>query len=307
MAMDRFRQMSIFVQVARMESFARAADALRLPRSSVSTAVKRLESNLGVQLLHRTTRSVRLSLDGREYLTRCENILQALEEADAEVAARSTRIAGRLRVDMPTRIARLLVIPRLGTFFERYPDIDLQLGVSDAPEPLVSAGIDCAIRVGALRDSELVCSHIRRLRQGNYASPAYLREYGVPRGLEDLQQHRMVNYESPFGGRKPTWAYTDGEVTRHLEMASPVTVNNAEAYIAAALEGFGLIQAPSYDMRRHERNGELVEVLPEYRAQDVPMTALFTHRSHLSRRVRAFVAWMREIASEAMRASEAAP
>lgn len=139
-----------------MESFARAADALRLPRSSVSTAVKQLESNLDVKLFHRTTRSVPLSLDGREYLTCCEGILQAVEEADAELAQRSTQLAGRLRVDMPTRIARLLVIPRLSTFFERYPNIELQLGVSDTPVPLVSEGIDCAIRVGRLSDSELV-------------------------------------------------------------------------------------------------------------------------------------------------------
>lgn len=296
--MDRFKQLSIFVQVARMESFAQAADSLRLPRSTVSTAVKQLESNLGVQLFHRTTRCVRLSHDGHEYFTRCQGILHALDEADAELAQRSAQLTGRLRVDMPTRVARLLVIPRLNTFFERHPNIELQVGVSDAPEPLVSEGIDCAIRVGELHDSELVSSRICRLRQGNYASPAYLRAYGVPRTLDDLQQHHMINYQSPFGAGKPAWVYVDGDITRHVEMASYISVNNAEAYIAAAIEGLGLIQVPSYDMQRHQRDGQLVEVLPDYRPDDVPMTALFTHRSHLSRRVRAFLAWMRELVAK---------
>lgn len=285
-----------------MEHFARAADALRLPRSTVSTAIKQLESSLGVKLFHRTTRNVRLSLDGREYLTRCEGILQAVEDADAELTQRSAQLMGRLRVDMPTRIARLLVIPRLSTFFERYPNIELQLGVSDTPVPLVSAGIDCAVRVGELGDSELVSSQIGRLRQGNYAAPAYLREYGVPRSLEDLKRHHMINYDASFSGKKPAWHYTQDDVDRHIGMSSYITVNNAEAYIAAALEGCGLIQVPSYDMQAHQEAGELVEVLPDYRPDDVPVTALFTHRSHLSRRVRAFVGWMSKVVSDEIRA-----
>ncbi|QDQ26209.1 LysR family transcriptional regulator [Chitinimonas arctica] len=297
--MDRIHAMQIFVRVAESGGFTRAADLLQLPRATVSMAVQQLEAQLGVRLLQRTTRRVQLTQDGTAYLERCQRLLGDFEETEALFRQAGRMPAGRLRVDVPGRIGRLLIAPALPGFFARYPDISLELGVSDRPVDLVREGVDCVVRVGELHDSGLVARRLGLLEQGNYASPAYLARYGTPKRLTDLSAHLAVHYISPANGRVLEWEYLEEGMRKTLAMNGRVAANHAETYIACAIAGQGLIQVPRHDMHAHVAAGELQEVLPEWTAPPMPISVCYPHRRHLSRRVQAFVDWMAELLTAA--------
>lgn len=204
-------------------------------------------------------------------------------------------LEGRLRVDMPSRIARRHVAPALPGFFAQYPGIELELGSSDRAIDLVQEGVDCALRVGEMASSSLVARPLGLLRQVNCASPAYLARQGAPQHPDDLPQHHAVNYAAAGGARAAPWAWTADGQARTLTMRSQVSANNAETYVACALAGLGLIQIPVFDVRDHLEAGELVEVLLRWPAPSMPVQIVYPHRRHLSRRVRAFSDWLAEV------------
>lgn len=289
--MDRFESLRVFVRVAEAGSFTRAAESLLMPRSSVSTAIQQLEARVGARLLHRTTRQVSLTPEGAAYYERCLRLLADLEETEGLFRQAGARPAGKLRIDMPGRLARLVVAPALPGFLERYPEIEVELGATDRAVDLVQEGVDCAVRVGELSDSRLVVRRVGALALINCASPAYLARHGTPRGVDELAGHLAVGYASPFSGRIDEWEYVEAGARRTVPMRSSVVVNNAEAYIACCLAGLGLIQIPAYDVQDDIRAGRLVEVLPRHRAAPMPLSLLYPHRRHLSRRLQAFVEW----------------
>ncbi|ARN34807.1 LysR family transcriptional regulator, partial [Pseudomonas aeruginosa] len=286
--MDRLDSMRVFLRVAETGSFTKAADLLDMPRATVSAAVQQLEAQLGSRLLHRTTRQVQLTHDGSVVLERCRHLLEDMEELES-LFHDGSRASGRLKVDVPSRVARLLIAPALPEFFRQHPDIELELGSSDRSVDLVQEGVDCVLRVGQLGNSSLVARRLGEMQLINCASPAYLEEHGEPRTPADLDRHWAVNYASPSSGRVLPWEYREDGRTLTRALRSRVTVNNAESYIACCLSGLGLIQIPAYDVREHLQRGELREVLPQWRAEAMPAYALYPHRRHLSRRVRAFV------------------
>ncbi len=289
--MDRIDRLVIFCRVAETSSFTRAADALGLPRSTVSSAIQTLETGLGARLLHRTTRRVALTDDGAAFYDRCQRLIGDFDDLDT-LFRRDGRPRGRLRVNVPGRIGRLVIAPALPDFLERYPALEIDLGVTDRPVDLIQEGVDCAIRVGALADSALVARRLGDLAFGNYASPAYLTAHGVPQRPEELKDHLAVRYASPLSGRTEAWEYVeDGEI-RFADVPGRVTVNNAEAYIACAIAGLGLIQIPAYDARAHVTAGDLMEVMPDRRAAPVPISLVYPHRRHLSRRLQVFADWI---------------
>lgn len=290
--MDRIDLFRIFARVVESGGFTRAADSLRLPRSTVSMAVQDLEGRLGTRLLHRTTRRVTATADGAAFYDRCLRLIQEVEEAESLFRQSGARPRGLLRVNVPGRIGRRLLAPALPQFLDRYPDLDLDLGVTDRPIDLVGEGVDAAIRVGDLPDSGLIARPLGQLALVTCASPAYLARYGVPEGPGDLPDHLAVNYASPLSGRIAAF---DGGAAGAFTLKSRVTVNNAEAYIACCLAGLGLIQVPAFDVRDHLRRGELVAVLGEYRAAPMPITLLYPHRHHLSPRLRVFAAWVEDL------------
>ncbi|TDR87200.1 LysR family transcriptional regulator [Enterovirga rhinocerotis] len=288
--MDRLDALRVFARVVDCESFSRAAETLRMPRSSVSTCVKDLETRLGTTLLHRTTRRVSLTPDGAAFYERCLRLLADYE--DAETLFRGGSPArGRLRVSVPGRFGRLVVAPALPDFFARYPELELEIGVEDRPVDLVEGGFDCAVRVGGVGDEGLIARPIGDLPLINCASPAYLARHGAPREVADLAAHLEVGYASPGSGRIAEWEYVrDGE-THRVEVPRQVTVNCAETYIACCLAGLGLIQIPAYDVRDHLAAGDLVEVMPDLRAEPMPLAFVYAHRSRLSRRLKVFMDW----------------
>lgn len=290
--MDRIDLFRIFSRVVECASFTRAADTLGVPRSSVSAAVQELEGRVGARLLHRTTRRVSPTQDGTAFYERCLRVIADVEDTENLFRQTAAQPSGRLRIDVPGRIGRLIIAPALPEFLNLYPQIDIDLGVTDRTVNLVEDSVDCVLRVGPLSDSGLVARSIGELPLINVASPAYLERHGTPRAAEDFGHHWAVNYASPSSGRVEDWEWIEHGTFRTQAMRGRVTVNSAEAYIACCLAGLGLIQIPAYDVRHHLEAGELIEVLPDYRAEAMPMTLLYPHREHLSRRLQVFADWL---------------
>lgn len=291
--MDRLQLYRVFLRVVEAGSFTRAAATLDIPRSTVSTSVSTLESRLGVRLLNRTTRKVSPTQDGLAFYERCLRLIADHEELETMFRGGEAAPSGKLYVELPGRIGRLIVAPALPDFLARYPEIEIQLGVTDRAVDLVSENVDCALRVGTLPDSSLIARSLGELPLINVASPAYLERYGIPSVPEDLQSgHYAVRYASPTSGRPEPWEWREGEAVRTLMLPARVTVNSAESYIACCLAGLGVIQIPAFDVRHHLETGALREVLPGYRAEPMPMHLVYPHRRHLSHRVQLFTDWL---------------
>jgi DNA-binding transcriptional LysR family regulator len=259
--------------------------------------VRHLEAQLGVRLLHRSTRTVQLSEDGRNFCARARALLADAEDLGSMFTERDAPLRGRLRIDLPTEFARTTVMPALPTFLKRYPDIALEISSTDRRVDLVQEGIDCVLRVGGIVDETLVARPLGVLPMINAASPAYLERHGIPRTLDDLlaQGHRMVHYTPTLGIRPFGWEYPDGEGFATLALPGALSVNNVQAYHGAGLAGLGLIQAGLSSLKPYLANGELIEILPGSRPAPLAVSVVVAHRQNLSRRVRMFIAWLEQI------------
>jgi LysR family transcriptional regulator for bpeEF and oprC len=290
---DQFKAMQIFRAVADCKSFTQAAERLNLPKPTVTNAVQAIEQQLGVRLLQRTTRKVSLTAEGAQYLERCTALLNDLDDMNGLFAGDGRLLGGAVRVDLPERLAHLIVIPALPDFLARHPNIQVRLGCGDRIADLVGEGIDCAVRGGTLRDSTLVARRVGNMAQTNLASPAYLARHGRPQTLDDLQHHHAVNFFSSQSGRDMEWEYVDADgAARTLPMHSQVSVSGTEAYIAACVAGLGLIQVPRQSILPLLASGQLEEVLPGCRPAPMPINIVYSHNRHLSPRVRVFVDWL---------------
>lgn len=281
-----------FAAVVDHGGFTAAADRLGWAKGRVSSAVQRLERRLGARLLQRTTRTVSLTPDGEAFLLHARELLADAEALQTLFQPSGTGLRGRLRVDLPTVIARDLVLPHLPDFLAAHPQLEVALGTADRFVDVVQEGYDCVLRVGPLRDSGLVARPLGWMPQANAASPDYLARHGVPRSLTDLGAHRVVHYAAQLGTRGAGWEYQEGGATRLWPMRSTVTVNGIDAYQAACLAGLGLIQAPRRGLQARFDDGRLIEVLPEHVAPALPVTLLYPQRRQLAPRVQAFMAWL---------------
>ncbi|WKE65019.1 LysR family transcriptional regulator [Gallaecimonas kandeliae] len=289
--MDRLQSLAVFQRVCEAQSFTKAAASLNLPRSTVTQAVQRLESQLRVPLLVRTTRQVNLTREGEALLAKARQLLADWDELEALFQPQA-QPGGILRIDLPSRLARLVVIPALPGFHDAYPQIQLHIGISDKPIDLVQEGVDAVLRAGPLQDSNLVARRLGEIPLVTVASPGYLARFGTPQHPEQLDGHQMVGYASPSSGRIDPFEYHDGSQYCHRMLPHPITTNGADAYMAAALAGLGLAQCPSYDARRHLVSGHLQELLAAYPPKPMPLAILFPQRGQLSRRVQLFADWL---------------
>ncbi|MBB2169909.1 LysR family transcriptional regulator [Gluconacetobacter aggeris] len=288
--MDRIDTMRVFARVVERRSFIRAAEDLALPASTVTDAVKALEARLKVRLLHRTTRQVRATLDGEAYYRRCLTILEEIEEA--ENAFSDTRPRGMLRVDVQGAQARRLIIPALPRFFAEYPDITLSLSETDRFIDLVGEGVDCALRTGTPKDSDLIARRIALLPETTIASPDYLDRFGTPERWDGLDGHRMVGFHSSATGGVLPLEFMVRDTRRTVMLPSLLTVNGADTYKEAAIQGLGLIQVPRYAVARELAAGTLVECLPDTPPAASPVHVLYPRNRQLSPRVRVFIDWV---------------
>lgn len=300
--MDRIDLYRTFVRVVDCASFTRAADLLGLPRSTVSAAIQQLETRVGTNLLHRTTRRVAPTHDGIAFYARCQRIIDDVEDSESLFRQSSEGMSGTIRVDVPARIGRLIVAPALPGFLRSHPKLHIELGVTDRSVRLVEENVDCALRVGELEDSSMIARHLGEFRLINVASPAYLKRRGTPASPADLKHHQAILYASPTSGRVADWEWTEGTASRTIQVPGRVTVNNAESYIACCLAGLGLIQIPAYDVRDYLASGELTEVMPDHRAAPMSVSILYPHRRHMSRRLRTFMDWLGDLMSEPLAA-----
>lgn len=293
--MDRFQAMQVFARVVDANSFSRAADNLGMPRATVTTTIQNLEALLQVRLLNRTTRRISLTPDGAAYYEHCAHILGEIEETESSFRDVAHGPKGRLRIDVPSPIGRLILIPRLCEFHDRYPEVELVIGMGDRPVDLVQEAVDCVIRGGELQDSTLVARRIGTIGFATCAAPAYLERHGEPAGIDDLANHHAVNYFSSRTGRSIDWDFVVNGVPTSVKMSSTVSVNDAEAYVACGLQGFGLIQPARFMALPYLESGALREVLPQLSPSPMPIWAAYMQNRHLSPKVRVFVDWVSEL------------
>ncbi|AZF22952.1 LysR family transcriptional regulator YhjC [Pseudomonas sp. R1-43-08] len=290
--MNKLELLRTFVRVTELSSFTQAGESLGLPRSTVSEQVRALEELLGARLLQRTTRRVQATQDGRVLYERSKDLLAHMEELEGLFRQDETQLAGSIRVDMPNAMARTLIVPNLPPFMERHPLIDMQISSSDRQVDLIAEGFDCVVRVGAQPDQSVVARRVCSLPMVNCVSAAYVQRYGRPETLADLEHHQLVHYVRPLGARSAGFEYVQGGKVQRLPMAGRVTVNSTDAYQAACLGGFGIIQVPRLGICELLGSGELVAVLPDYPAPPLDVSLLYAGQRHLPLRVRVFMEWL---------------
>jgi len=293
--MNKLQAMEVFVHVVDCGSFTRAGEMLQLPKATVSTLVQSLETSLASKLLHRTTRHVSVTSDGAAYYERCIRILSDVRDAEESLSRHRFSPSGKLRVDTPTGLASEILIPALPEFFERYPDITLELGSTDRPVDLVEEGVDCAVRGGQLIDENLIARRVGIINFVTCAAPSYIDRYGMPLHPNDLERHRCVNYFSAKTGKVSRWDFNrDGE---RIEVVLPGTLalNDSNSYVKAGLAGLGVISMTDYLLNEHLATGSMVRLLPEWRSDPLPVHVVYPQNRHLSAKVRAFVEWVAEL------------
>jgi DNA-binding transcriptional LysR family regulator len=295
--MQNLDALLIFARVAEMSSFTRAAESLGVQKGRVSAVIRELEHDLGVTLLHRTTRRVQLTEDGRTFYTRARDLLAEVQELESMFAADGAPLRGRLRVDMPTELAQSVVVPALPQLMAAHPQLELELSSTDRRVDLVQEGFDCVVRLGTIGDESLIARPLGKLRMINAASPAYLAQFGMPASLEDLrsQGHRMVHYARTLGARPAGWEFPDGDGYAALALPGTMQFNNVQTYHAAGLAGIGLIQAGYSALAQYLAEGTLVEILPALRPEPLDAWVVVAHRRSLSQRVQAFIRWIEEV------------
>ena len=291
--MDRLKAMGVFVRVVEANSFAKAAETLSLPPAAVTAAVQNLEAYLGTKLLHRSTRRLSLTPDGADYFEQCLQILAVVEATEDRFRHQDEHNPkGKLRIDMPGTLGRNVLMPRIASFIGAYPELQLVMSLTDRLVDMTQEGIDCSLRVGALRDSSLIGKPISSMRFLTCATPGYLQQYGVPRSLEDLAAHRAIIHFSGRTGRAFDWDFQrDGEVTK-VDMAGAISVDDADAHLTCGLQGLGLMQAARYMARPHLQSGALVEVLPEWEPLPMPVSLLYPRNRMGAPKVKLFAEWV---------------
>ena len=294
--MDQLSAMRAFVRVVEAGSFTRAADLLDLPKPTVTKQIQQLEAHLRARLLNRTTRRVTVTMDGAAYYERALRVLGEIDELDASMALSQARPSGRLRVDCSASLAMAVIIPALPGFHERYPEIQLDLGLSDRPADLLAENLDCAVRAGEIQDQSLIARRIGEMFTITCAAPSYLARHGTPEHPADLEEgHHIVGYRMTGGSRTLPFLYANGRESVEVTSRYIVSLNEGNGYVSAALAGLGIIQVPSFMVQDHITTGALVPLLTNWCSAPKPLHIVYPPNRHLSNKVRVFVDWLAEL------------
>ncbi|HSW05062.1 LysR substrate-binding domain-containing protein [Aquabacterium sp.] len=296
--MDKFTAMQAFIRVVEAGNFSKAADTLEMPKPTVTRLIQSLESQLQTKLLNRTTRRVTVTQDGAAYYERALRVLNDIEELESGMSHAKANPRGRLRIDVSASLGCLVLIPALPDFHARYPDIQIDLGVTDRPVDLIGENIDCVLRAGVISDQSLVARRVAEVYYINAASPDYLKRHGRPQHPNDLERgngHRVVGYFSARTGRMTTMDYVKGDERLEIDGHTLVAVNDSNAYVAAAVAGMGVLQAPSFMLQEHLNRGELEIVLADWCSDPIPLHVVYPPNRHLSAKLRVFVDWVAEL------------
>jgi DNA-binding transcriptional LysR family regulator len=289
--MDRIAAMNAFVRVVEAGTFTKAADTLDLPNATVTRLIQGLEQDLKVKLLHRTTRSVTVTPEGATYYERVVRLLADLTDIESSTSLSQGKPAGRVRVEAPAAIGTMVIVPALSGFYRDFPDVEVELGIGNRRSDLVAEGVDCAIRAGDISEQLIVARQIGAFRFVTCATPAFLETHGTPKTLEDLTQLPTAGMISARTGRPLPFRYSDGTNEPNLTLNHKLLVNDTNSYVAAALAGLGLIQAPSYAVNEALEAGLLVPLLQEWQTPSIPVHVLYAPNRYLSAKVRVFIDW----------------
>jgi len=294
--MDQLLAIRSFIRVAETGSFSRAADSLNMPKATVSKLIKKLENHVGARLLQRTTRRVSVTPDGNAYYDKTARLIRELEDADQAFSAGHVLPKGRIRIDVIGTLARLIIIPALPEFFERYPDVHIDFGISDKSADMIGDNIDCVIRGGESEALSMVARLLGTTAWTTCATPAYLEKYGRPVHPNDLlHNHRIIGFHSPNSGRPmPSRFVKNGEL---VEIDGPyaISVNDGAARAIAGLAGLGILQTFSYVIKDQIASGSLVPILEDWSQPPYPFHVVYPQNRALSRRVRVFIEWVVEL------------
>ncbi|HEY9108651.1 MAG TPA: LysR family transcriptional regulator [Roseateles sp.] len=295
--MDRFDALQAFARVVETGSFTKAARALDVSNTTITQLVQQLEARLRVKLLHRTTRQVRVTDDGTAYYQRVVRLLADLEDADTSLSNASAALKGRLRVDVPSPLARLVLVPALAGFQTRHPELQLHLGVSDRMVDIVGDSVDCVLRGGELPDSTLMARRVGRLSMGVYAAPGYLQQTGRPAHPLELaaEPHRIVGYLRWRSASVAPLALQRGDERVTLQGRHLLAVDDGNAYLAAGLAGLGALWLPRYMAQPHVERGELLTLLEDWHVDEMPLYAAFPANRHVNAKLRCFIDWVAEV------------
>ena len=295
--MDRFDAMRAFVRVVEAGSFTKAAETLHMSKTTVTQLVQQLEARLRVRLLNRTTRKVNVTADGIAYYERAVRLLADMDDAETSLSSASATPRGRLRVDVPSPFARLILIPALPAFFALYPDIQLDLGVSDRTVDIIGENVDCVVRGGKPNNPSMVARPVTELSLGIFASPGYLRLAGTPSHREELENshHRISGFSwGRAGNLYPLVMHRRGE-TVQMQGRYALAVDDGNAYLAAGLAGLGIMWLPRYMSKSHLERRELVALFEDWQLDPMPLYIAYPPNRHVSAKLRVFIDWVAQL------------
>jgi DNA-binding transcriptional LysR family regulator len=306
--MDRFDALQAFARVVEAGSFTKAAQTLHLSKTTVTQLVQQLEARLRVKLLHRTTRRVTVTPEGAAYYERVVRVLADLAEADGGLAGLTATPRGRLRVDVPSPFARLVLMPALPKFHARYPEIQIDMGVSDRVVDVIGDNVDCVLRGGEVTVPSLIARRVGELQLGVYAAPSYLQRMGTPTHPAELDDdgatpttphHRIVGFLRSSSGRVATMPMRRGrgaaEESVEVRGRYVVAADDGNAYLAAGLAGLGVLWLPRYMAELHAARGELLPLFDDWQIDAMPMYLAYPPTRHVSAKLRAFMDWIDEL------------
>lgn len=288
--MDRIQAMSTFVAVVETGSFVKAMSVLGISKAAVSRHVAELEQHLETRLLQRTTRRLSLTAEGQRYFERCKEVLAAVQEAESEIRSRSGEAYGRLRVCVPYSFGVLHLAPLWGEFLAQNPQVQLDVVLSDRMVDLVEEGYDMAVRIGILADSALISRKLATTRMVMCASPTYLERHGAPQTLQDISRHQTIIYS--HSARTGEWSFDGPEGRETVRVSARLFANNGDTCLRAALDHHGIILHPDFMLHEALKRGDLVEVLPQYRAEGRNVYAIYPTRKLLPIKVRRLVDYL---------------
>ncbi|MBO9125326.1 MULTISPECIES: LysR family transcriptional regulator [unclassified Rhizobium] len=298
--MDQLSAMRAFIRVVETGNFTRAADTLSMPKATVTNLIQGLEAHLHTKLLNRTTRRVMVTTDGALYYERAAQIVSEIAELDGSLTNSQGLPNGRLRVEMAGAFADWIVVPALCDFYQKYPDIRIDLGVGDRTVDYLAENVDCALRAGTPADQSLIARRVSEVELITCASPLYLEKYGAPARPEELENdHYSVNYFRAQTNRTLPFEFRKDNEELEINPRYLVSVNDSRTFVTAATSGLGIAQLPHFMIRNELESGALVQVLPEWNREPLGLYIVYPPNRHLSNKVRVFVDWMVKLLTDA--------
>jgi len=293
--MRNLNALLVFVKVAETRSFTLAAQRLGLTASAISKSIARLEQELGVKLLQRSTRLVSLTGEGASFFERCRQIMAEIEEAESAVTATTATPKGRLRIQMPVGFGRRVIVPKMWQFTQLYPELSVDIELSDRFVDLTYEAVDAVIQIGPVTDDRLVSHRLCNLSFAAYASPEYLALHGTPRSPHDLDQHQCLAYLLPTSGEHRVWQFIKDGQDFSKTVSGALNINNAESLLEAASAGAGIVMVSDFIAGDALRSGKLKRILSDYVVAGPEVSIVYLPRSTLAAKVRVLIEFLQAL------------